>query len=188
MFGDQALVRFVDQYRWHTCIDIGSGSGEHARWMEQRNRNVITVDLGHDADIRGDYLALPALGPVDAIWCCHVLEHQVNPGQFLQRCYSDLADDGVLAVTVPPAKHNVVGGHVTLWNAGLLLYQLILAGFDCSGARVGSYGYNISVILRKRPAELPELVNDCGDIERIAKFFPIKVRHGFDGRIEDVRW
>jgi len=188
MFGDQALQRFTRDYAWQTCLDIGSGSGEAARWMRSHGREVVTVDLGHLADIRGDYLALPALGPVDAIWCSHVLEHQDNPGLFLQRVFSDLADEGVLAVTVPPAKHQIVGGHVTIWNAGLLLYQLILAGFDCREARVGTYGYNISAIMRKRKAVLPELVNDCGDIERLAKFFPVAVQHGFDGQLRDIRW
>src|SRR5690606_36120022 len=80
---------------------------------------------------------------------------------------------GVLALTVPPLKSRIVGGHVSLWNAGLLLYNLVLAGFDCSRARILQYGYNISVILTKTPAELPrDLSFDRGDLRRLRPFLP----------------
>jgi hypothetical protein len=111
-----------------------------------------------------------------------------NPGEFLTKCFDDLRDDGVLAVTVPPAKHEIVGGHLTLWNEGLLIYNLILAGFDCSEARVGVYGYNLSVIVRKRKTDAPRLSMDHGDIERLARYFPLPVAQGFDGRIGNLNW
>lgn len=126
--------------------------------------------------------------PFDAIWCCHVLEHQRNVGAFLEKCFADLKDGGWLAVTVPPRKDEIVGGHLTLWNAGLLLYNLILAGFDCSGASVKTYGYNVSVIVRKRRANLPALKMDCGDIESLAEFFPMPVEQGFSGLIGGINW
>jgi SAM-dependent methyltransferase len=152
-------------------------------------RKVTTLDLGHNPDIKQPYLdALTFCLPIDAIWCCHVLEHQTDPGRFLRKMYRDLPTGGVLAITVPPAKHDIVGGHVTIWNAGLLLYQLILAGFDCSAARVGTYGYNISIIVEKRPAQLPELTYDTGDIERLAPFFPFAARHGFNGQVANIAW
>ncbi|HSH29766.1 MAG TPA: hypothetical protein VK971_07660, partial [Thiohalobacter sp.] len=114
--------------------------------------------------------------------------HQVDPGAFLRRMYRDLKPGGVLAVTVPPLKHEIVGGHVTLWNAGLLLYQLIMAGFDCSQARVGTYGYNISVIVERQGFNMPDLKHDCGDIETLAPYFPLPVWQGFDGRVGDIGW
>lgn len=177
-------------------LDIGSGDGSHARYMRDHGKNVIAVSLEPPADWVGDYLTGECLKKFDAIWACHVLEHQPNPGLFLKKCFSDLKDGGVLAITVPPAKHNIVGGHVTLWNAGLLLYNMILAGFDCREARVsrnypaveGGTPYNISVIVKKREAVLPTLRMDTGDIEALAKFFPFPAEHGFNGSLPAINW
>ena len=94
----------------------------------------------------------------------------------------------MLAITVPPAMHQIVGGHLSVWNAGLLLYHLILAGFDCRNAHVCQYGYNISVILRKRLIELPALHYDSGDINRLAQFLPDGLSEGFNGDIRKLNW
>ncbi len=168
-------------------LDIGSGGGVHAEKLKRAGKSVTTVSLVPPADIVGDYLSA-VIEPIDCIWASHVLEHQPNPGHFLSKCFNDLKENGILAVTVPPLKHEIVGGHVTLWNAGLLIYQLILAGFDCSEAMVKTYGYNISVIVRKVRAELSDLVMDRGDIERISHLFPFPAYHGFDGRLEEINW
>lgn len=187
MYAGDALYRFLE-YPWQVAIDIGSGDGTHSKIINDHHRRSVTIDSGHKAHIHEDYLRVDITLPYKAIWASHVLEHQTNPGLFLTKIFNDLQDNGVLAVTVPPAKHQIVGGHVTLWNAGILLYQLILAGFDCSNARVGTYGYNISVIVEKRKAVLPELRNDSGDIESLAHLFPVPVHQGFDGQLDNIRW
>ena len=75
-----------------------------------------------------------------------------------------------------------------LRNAGVLLYNLILAGFDCSKASVGSYDYDLSVIVRKTRAEFPvDLHFDEGDIDKLAAFFPVPVHQAFDGRARLAR-
>jgi SAM-dependent methyltransferase len=193
MKATQALDRLLSDYPdVVTVLDIGSGDGEHAKAMRARGKYVTTVSLKEPADYVGAYP--DACGsfrgvPFDAVWASHVLEHQANVGRFLSACFHDLREGGVLAVTVPPLKHQIVGGHLTLWNGGLLLYNLIVAGFDCREARVSSaYGYNLSVIVRKRQADLPALNCDCGDIEKLRSFFPFRAEHGFDGRLESVNW
>lgn len=161
-------------------LDIGCGKGQHAEGF-RRVFAVQTVDLIHTADILGDYLDLRFLAPFDCIWASHVLEHQRNVGAFLDKCRKDLKEGGLLAITVPPRKDEIVGGHVTLWNSGLLLYNLILARFDCSEADVYVQDYDISVLVRKREIALPNLKMDNGDIDRLAAFFPFSVSEGFDG-------
>ena len=116
------------------------------------------------------------------------MEHQLNVNHFLKKIFSCLKDDGILAITVPPLKEEIVGGHVSLWNAGLLLYNLILAGFNCKDASVKSYGYNISVIVKKKKAKLPNLKFDNGDIRDLAEFFPFNATEGFDGQIQEWNW
>lgn len=190
MRGQQALDRLLSDYPdVRTILDIGSGSGHHAKLMREAGKSVTTNSLIEPADHVGNYLNQRFSDPFDAIWASHVLEHQPNVGDFLRKCFSDLRDEGVLAITVPPAKHAVVGGHLTIWNAGLLLYNLIVSGFDCHKARVsGIYGYNISVIVCKHAANLPSLNYDQGDIERLCRFFPIPVQQGFDGRLQPTNW
>ncbi len=187
MWADQALARFVKCADVYTVLDVGAGDNQHAQIMREAGLNVTTISLRPPADWICDYMTTRT-GRVDGIWASHVLEHMPNVGDFLKKCFADLHHGGVLAVTVPPAKHNLVGGHVSLWNEGLLLYRLILAGFDCREARVGVYGYNLSVIVRKVAANLPPLAMDNGDIERLTKFFPFPIKQGTDGRCGNINW
>lgn len=187
MWAHEALERFAALDDIRTIIDVGAGENEQAAFLLNAGKSVTTVSLRPPADVIGNYLETE-LGPVDGIWASHVLEHMPDVGCFLGKCFDDLREDGVLAVTVPPAKHNLVGGHVSLWNEGLLLYRLILAGFDCRNARVGVYGYNISVIVRKAKATLPLLAMDNGDIERLAEFFPFPASQNVDGRCGNINW
>lgn len=187
--GGQALARLLHIPGVHSVLDVGSGVGAHAAVMRDFGKAVTTVSLQAPADHVGDFLEWEGRPQAfDAVWACHVIEHQQDVGAFLAACRNQLRDGGVIAVTVPPPKHEVVGGHLTLWNAGLLLYNLILAGFDCSNAMVGTYKYNISVIATKRDIELPPLAFDNGDINRLAAFFPVHVAEGFDGRLPDIGW
>jgi len=183
--GNWALFKFLAE-EWDRCLDIGSGFGVHSSTMRERGRHVTTIDL-RSADINGNYNSI-FFRPYDAIWCSHTLEHQLDPHSFLKKIHSELECGGLLGITVPPMKPNLVGGHLSLWTPGLLLYHLILAGFDCSEAKVGTYGYNISVLLRKRDIELPELVFDGGDIETLKEFFPCDVHHGMNGFLPNINW
>lgn len=183
--GSCALEK-LKSFEFATVLDVGCGDGFHAEYFREQGKKVFTNSL-YGGDLPGDYLTLE-VPKIDLIWACHVLEHCPNPNLFLTKCFNDLEDGGILAVTVPPLKHEIVGGHVTLWNAGLLLYQLILAGFDCRKSSVKTYGYNISVIVRKKKANLPPLVMDNGDIGTLARFFPLHVVSGFNGQLDEVNW
>lgn len=188
-YAAEAFKRVVACTDVQTILDVGSGDGEHARAFTAHGKQVTTISLRPPADYVADYLETKFEQPFDALWCSHVLEHQVNVNLFLRKCFQNLREHGVLAVTVPTPKHYIVGGHVTLWNAGLLLYNLVLAGFDCCDARVsGEYGYNISVVVRKQAAKLPSLTSDAGDIAKLSRFFPIAVVDGFDGRLPPINW
>lgn len=174
-----------------SILDIGAGDQTHSNIFRKEGFSVITNDIKTNADLIGLYIELPKLDQkIDAIWCAHVLEHQRNVGFFLDRVFSDLRDSGILCITVPPLKHKIVGGHLTLWNAGLLLYNLILAGFDCSEAKIAMYGNNISIIIKKKTAKIPGLYYDRGDIKLLHQFFPksLKAKEGFDGQISQLNW
>jgi SAM-dependent methyltransferase len=188
----EALEFVLRKYRFSTVLDVGSGAGAHAAFMRAFDKKVTTIslsdDYGSSPDTLGDFLSADFGETFELLWCSHVLEHQRNVGLFLDKAFRLLRPGGILAVTVPPRKDEIVGGHLSIWNAGLLLYNLVLAGFDCRHAAVLSAGYNVSVVVRKRLAPLPSLRMDEGDIERLARFFPGEVRQGFDGCISELNW
>jgi hypothetical protein len=185
----QAAERFRE-YDFDVYLDVGCG--KHPEHHKIINRPVKTTDMFPPADYVGDYVETDCGGPWSAIWCSHVLEHQHDVHHFLIKMREDLAENGVLCITVPPAHGEFMGGHVSLWNEGMLCYRLILARFDCSQARVGVYDRNITVILRKRtiPCEaLDGLVHDKGDIEQLAPYFPVSnLKQGSPMRFGNVRW
>ena len=196
----EALYALVHRFNFNSVLDIGCGEGWHASRMVEHGKSVTCVDIGDSCYFQdnpkqdglelviGDYLALDFDKPFDCIWLSHVLEHQLNVQQFLQKIHRDLKEGGVLAITVPPLKHEIVGGHVNLFNMGLLLYRLILAGFDCSQAHCKSYGYNLSIILTKKSIVLPDIEFDSGDVEKLASYFPFGAVEEFFGEIELVNW
>ncbi len=185
--GDRTLEKLISQYDFATVLDLGCGGGKHSEILRAAGKKVTAIDLspaGNEA-IKADYLQYEFGEQFDCVWCCHVLEHQLNVHMFLRKILRDLKNGGILAITVPPLKHQIVSGHMTLWNAGLLLYNLVCAGFDCSAVAIKTYGYNVSIITAKGHREVVH-----GGLPEIFKYFP-KDRswhHGFDGRISSLNW
>lgn len=198
-FAYLAIQKLITDYNFETILDVGSGSGEHTKCFLDNNKKVTAIDFGKSVYfekrsdsynyLQADYNSYKFEKLFDAIWASHVLEHQPNPNYFLKKIFSDLKENGILTITVPPLKHQIVGGHVTLWNAGLILYQLVLAGFNCKDASILQYGYNISVIVRKKTIKkFPELAFDKGDIENLLEYFPDGFTEPFDGDIKILNW
>lgn len=185
-----ALKRLIDRYEFTTVLDVGSGAGRHARVLSAYGKVVTKLDFGvsiyfeqesdSSSTIIGDVNEMQLDRTFDCVWASHVLEHQRNPGRFLEKLKGFLAPDGILCVTVPPAKFELVGGHLSLWTPGHLVYHLILAGFDCSQAEVFQHGYNITAIVQNSVIELPPLHYDAGDIKRLSRFMPKGFREAMD--------
>lgn len=196
--GGAALQKLLDEYEFKTVLDVGSGAGEHSEVFLNHGKTVTAVDYGRSKyfeknrgrveTVLGDFHALEFPVLFDCVWASHVLEHQPNAGRFLAKIASVAKPGGIVCITVPPPKPEIVGGHLSFWNGGLLLYNMVLAGFDCREARVCRYGYNISVIVANREARLPELTFDSGDIDRIVTFLPPGLAEGFNGDIWSLRW
>ena len=189
--GNLAAERLVQLLPENSLIlDIGAGDGAASRYFRQHGHGSLTLDLAEGSDFRGDFNTAALVSDnFDAVWASHVLEHQPNPIGFLAKCYRILRPGGLLCVTVPPLKHEIVSGHLNLYNAGLLLYQLIHAGFDCSSARIKGYGYNISIIVERIPSDLTGLTYNAGDLQTLDRFFPVDASSGsFSGVIESLNW
>lgn len=203
-----AVQKLLKEYQFDTVLDVGAGSGDHSAIFVKHGKSVTLLDKGSSVYFKrsfnqsefvvSDFLDFRPECKFDLVWCCHVLEHQTEPMRFIKLLLDCVKDGGLLCITVPPPKKDIVSGHVTMWNAGLLLYWLVLAGADCRGARVASSGYNISVILTKDliSHRLPDLDMDQGDIEKISKYLPRELKYGknsngdlsFSGEILSINW
>lgn len=169
-----------------TLLDIGSGQGKQAAVFRSHGINVTTLDSHTKADIK-------AVWPVeteqtyDCVWAAHCLEHSENHGLFIRAMMEACKPGGIIAITVPPCKPNLVGGHLTLWTPALLVYNLVRAGLDCRFAEVGVYHYNISVLVKNCQHDFTEWIYDNGEINKIAHLFPWPVKQNDSGH-GNVNW
>ena len=200
--GEKILAELLKR-DFRTVLDVGAGALEHSRIFIDAGKIVDTCDFGTSNDVKlrelttgvrkeyvGDFNELDFPEKYDVAWCSHVLDHQLNPNLFLRKLHSVVKEGGCIAIVVPPRKPFIVDGHVSLWNAGLLLYHLVLAGLDCSrDVWIRQYDCNIGIIVRKHSI-LPEffpsdLCMDTGDLQKLSKFFPndLNISNGTNGDI-----
>lgn len=178
-----------------TILDVGAGNllassffaakGKIVDICEFESSPYLTQAALSNSNIRscyfGNFLDVVFPSQYDLVWASHVLEHQLDINFFLQKMIELVADGGFLAIAVPPRKPFIVSGHVNLFNPGLLVYRLILAGLDCSNAKLFQYDGNICVIVQKSLAFLPRLKYDIGDLALLSPFFPFDASEGFNG-------
>jgi len=190
-----AIIKLLKDFEFENVLDIGCGPKKHTKMFEMNGKTVDTVDgcEKHEPKFLGNFSDLADSIPdesYDCIWFSHVLEHEVNVASFLTNVKKKLKEGGVLAVTVPPLKHQIVGGHVNLYNLGLLVRVLVASGFDCSEGIGLTYDYDLSFIVRKKDIKWSDeiikelnldnsfidksgaLVSDGGDLYKIKKYFP----------------
>lgn len=168
-------------------LDIGCGSGKLKQIFEDAGKKWYGVDITYHN--KQSYEKYDCPSEVDCIWCNHVLEHTKYPQGILSKMLNDVYG-GLVAITVPPRKDRIVGGHSSIWNAGLLLYNMVLAGFNCRDARIKSYGYNISIITYAIDRPSIELKHDRFDLNKLRPWFPddIVFVNTFNGNINELNW
>jgi len=205
-----AVQKLLDDFEFDTVLDIGAGAMEQSIVFSRHGKKVTAVDYGVSIyykefkvengtgikQIIGDFNHIEFDEQFDCVWASHILEHQPNVDQFLHKVVSLTKENGIIAITVPVFDHVIYGGHVSLWNAGLVLYRLVLTGVNCANAHILSYGDNISVLVRKETITVPQDIEyDCGDLRRIKAYLPEALTYysnprdePFDGNIERLNW
>lgn len=191
-WGFHGLLQLISRHHgeFSTVLDIGSGAGEHSRFFRLFGKETFSVDLHETADYVGDFMTCEFDRKFDVVWCSHVLEHQRNVGAFLEKIFDVIEDDGFLAISVPVhPRQRQVSGHITSWNAGLLIYNLVLAGFDCREARF-LHDYDLSLLVRKRPAQGVDIRSPAAHavVTRLAEFFPYPVEENGDAEVRQANW
>lgn len=183
-----------------SILDVGGGNLLAASYFSNRGYVVdvidkitspyLTLDLIKKSGVRTHYNSffedLNINNKYDLIWMSHVLEHVENIGLFLKKILENLSSDGHLAIAVPPRKPFIVSGHINMFNPGLLVYRLVLAGIDCSEAKVFQYDNNICLLVKNNSITLPEINFDFGDFDLIKKYFPGKFGEGFNGDFMNI--
>ena len=83
-------------------LDIGGGWGSHTAVMRSFGLSVDIVDkYNGSSEFSYDFMEHNFNSKYDMIMCSHVLEHQRNPGIFLDKIYDLLTDDGHLIISGP---------------------------------------------------------------------------------------
>lgn len=196
------LAKLIKDFKFSTVLDVGSGEGAHAKLLNKFGKNVTALDLDTSIyakksnsnyegieHIKLDFYEYETSKKYDCIWASHVLEHQNNPGIFIRKCMDLVKENGIIAITVPPMEKFVLGGHLTNWNAGILLYNLVFNGIDASDCSILKYGYNITVIVRNKKRDQIELTYDNGDILKLINYFPDCInKEPFNGDIDLWNW
>lgn len=176
-----------------TVADIGSGGGEHANAFCKHSLDVTCVDYGtsiyaEKASLQNgikviytDFLNWNNETQYDLVWASHILEHQRNVGIFIEKLIAVCKPDGYICITVPFPHRNIFGGHLTLWQPGILAYNIVMCGIDLSNAKM-LYGYReISVIFKPIKIELPTTISfDNGDVRKLEKYFPMNFKEDAD--------
>ena len=141
-WGGFALIEFLVTERnnigtkFKTCLDIGSGEGVHTSIFRHAGLEVFQVDkYSNTAEYKVDFIEHEFDRKFDVIFCSHVIEHQRNVGDFLDRIYDVLSDDGVLIISAPKEDRNLIEGHLNSFIFPLFLQQMIHAGFDCKNGK-----------------------------------------------------
>jgi len=209
LYSHLGLARLITEYDFTNIIEIGSRNGVAARVFSFLGKEVHTVEVheGYEASYTGDYVDIQFPMPVDAIWCSHVLEHQRNVGRFCEKLHDDLKEGGILALTVPTSLSPLLIGHCNIFTPLHLMYNLILAGFDCSEAKIKCYDWQMTVLVRKKSNGIPRIGfatthyspsvqsdPEIGSNPRLLQFFPMQIADKFTpaghiwGEIDVVNW
>lgn len=112
------------------------------------------------------------------------IHRQRNLGSYLDRAYNLLSPKGVCIVLCPAYSNNIGSGNTnSLWNAGYIIYNLIMAGFDCKNSKVSTFESEIQLSASKTHRRATSFsIADCFD------YFPFDAYQHFNGNIKELNW
>lgn len=199
-----ALVKCLEDPKIQSVLDVGCGRGNAANIFAECGKEVTGIDFEKSDKLSqkckfelliGDFEVYEFEKKYDLVWASHILEHQLEIKTFINKLFEVCKDGGKVAITVPESQPSgrVMAGHVTLWNAGMLLYCIIASGYDCRHAAVKTYAGNVSVIV---PKERIDYKGDYRDVSKLKEYFPKGLDMGanlwgdiqFDGNIKELNW
>ena len=170
-----------------TVTDVGVGRGITSWVFLQRGYQVTGLSLketsptvfAHEkyTHIQENLFDID-LPQADIVWASHVIEHMPNVGLFLEKCRSMTKIGGWFCVVAPSDPTSIiVDGHLTFWTPAHLIYNLVVAGFDCKDDVWHTDGRDIGLMVRRKDRPHIELNYDNGDLPALAAYFPVPIIH-----------
>lgn len=101
--GELAMKKMLDDFSFDSVLDVGCGDGAASLFFKNNGKTVTACDYGRsvhfedtmaDNVIIGDFNTLNFDKKYDALWCSHVLEHQLNVQVFLEKINSLIFEGG----------------------------------------------------------------------------------------------
>ena len=166
-----SLIEFIVSSRdkigtkYKTAIDIGSGEGKHTEILRAAGLEVFQLDKYSDvAEYQVDFIEHKFDRKFDIIFCSHVIEHQRNVGNFLDKIFDIMNDDGLLLISAP--KHyaeRLVQGHLNCCFTAYFAQHLIYSGFDLKeGKYLSCDGIeNAAIVPKAKNFDLSERKEDA---------------------------
>lgn len=216
--GNYDLLKVAATLPGDRVLDVGFGKGSASMVFALAGKQVVGITVGeHCIKLTRRHFKLLGITAIDApflgftsddqfdlIWMSHVVEHSNNPGGMLQKARTLLSDDGWLVVCVPPFKHRVVRGHLSVgWNLGLLMYNLLVCGFNVREGHFIQHGYNVFACVRRDPEldwflenrdATDLLVHEITPPDKVRRYWPDAVvdamdeANSFEGNVDVVQW
>lgn len=197
--GEYSIKKISENLKFNTVLDIGAGEGIQKRFFENLGKKVLTCDYGfveavhcdfnkNKYDYVGNFVDVEIDKKFDFVFSSHVLEHQRNVGAFLEKKIDCCKPNGYICTIVPLRKPFITGGHCTIWNPGLLLYNFVLCGIDCSKCYMEQRDYDICLVVKNKKFNIKNLnlTYDRGDIDKLMKYFPFELTEPFNGDIMKI--
>lgn len=165
-----------------TVLNVGVGGGLHSFLFMNEGHKVIGISP-KPSHIKNDQFTFIRgliedvdIPTVDAIWSSMTIEHSQNVGMFLTKCRESVKPGGWFGVVAPTDKNDlVVDGHLNFWTPVSLLYNMVIAGWDCKNAKWYTKGRDIGLMVQRVDRPDVELVYDGGDLEKLQPYFPVPV-------------
>jgi SAM-dependent methyltransferase len=158
-----AMLQCVSLPQTGRALDIGCGNGGFLRALSAARPGWSLAGTELDGRHREAVLAIAGVqtfvatadpadveGRFDLVSLVHVLEHIVDPGDFLSRVADRLADEGVLLIQVPYFPHNpfelLIADHCSHFAPATLARMLGAAGLQPVHVSVDWVAKELSVL------------------------------------------
>lgn len=117
----------------------------------------------------------------DCVYSSHVIEHVADTEAYIRKLSNLVSENGILCIIWPKPKPEIVGGHVHIFNPGLMYYNVTRTGIDCSDWVCLDKDYSYCIVGPCKKVPQPSLTYSNGEIEMLNKYFPFNARQSFHG-------
>lgn len=190
----ECLAHLVKHFKFDNVLDLGCGYFPYYDIFKSKGIEYTGIDVWNPRDIaklseqkgiefiNGDILRYDFKGrKFQCVVSSHVIEHVANTEDFVRRLMELTEEGGIICIVYPKMKQQVVGGHVHIFNNGIVYYNLIRCGISCKDWITLSKGYSNCLMGRFNRFEIPQLTYSRGEIELLSEHFPFPAKQDFHG-------